>query len=149
MQSCHKRVVHIYKTVARQRHCAVLKILSASRKQARVTNTPLNLTFIYGLGANQRYVGYFSKSLHPPGSKFCLLSGLIGMFWCLKNPCCTKLSVAGFLQTACKVCYPGLPFFFCQKPKIFEIVKSERAAANFQKSQTPRASTIISKISHI
>ena len=27
-----------------------------------------------GLGANQRYVGYFSKSLHPQGSKFCLLS---------------------------------------------------------------------------
>ena len=50
-----------------------------------------------GLGANQRYVGYFSKSLHPPGSKFCLLTGLIGMFWGLENPCCTKLSVAGFL----------------------------------------------------
>ena len=52
---------------------------------------------VNGLGANQRYVGYFSKSLHPPGSKFCLLSRLKGMFWGLENPCCTKLSVAGFL----------------------------------------------------
>ena len=36
-------------------------------------------------------------------------------------------------------------FFFVKKPKIFENVKSERAAANFHKSQTLRASTIISK----
>ena len=39
--------------------------------------------------------------------------------------------------------------FFVKKPKIFENVKSERAAANFQKSRTPRASTIISKNSQI
>ena len=39
--------------------------------------------------------------------------------------------------------------FFVKKPKIFENVKSERAAANFQKSWTPRASTIISKNSQI
>ena len=39
--------------------------------------------------------------------------------------------------------------FFVKKPKIFENVKSERAAANFQKSQTPRASAIISKSSQI
>ena len=39
--------------------------------------------------------------------------------------------------------------FFVKKPKIFENVKSERAAANFQKSQTPRASDIISKNSQI
>ena len=38
---------------------------------------------------------------------------------------------------------------FVKKPKIFENVKSEHAAANFQKSQTPRASTIISKNSQI
>ena len=44
---------------------------------------------------------------------------------------------------------PGLPQFFVKKPKIFENVKSERAAANFQKSRTPRASTIISKNSLI
>ena len=43
----------------------------------------------------------------------------------------------------------GLPQFFVKKPKIFENVKSERVAANFQKSQTPRASTIISKNSQI
>ena len=30
--------------------------------------------FVNCLGTNQRYVGYFSKSLHPPGSKFGLLS---------------------------------------------------------------------------
>ena len=36
-------------------------------------------------------------------------------------------------------------FFFVKKPKIFENVKSERAAANFQKSWTPHVSTIISK----
>ena len=39
--------------------------------------------------------------------------------------------------------------FFVKKPKIFENVKRERAAANFQKSQTPRALTIISKNSQI
>ena len=39
--------------------------------------------------------------------------------------------------------------FFVKKPKIFENVKSERAAANFQKRWTPRASTIISKNSQI
>ena len=39
--------------------------------------------------------------------------------------------------------------FFVKKPKIFENVKSERAAANFQKSRTPRASTIISKNSQM
>ena len=39
--------------------------------------------------------------------------------------------------------------FFVKKPKIFENVKSERAAANFQKSRTPRALTIISKNSQI
>ena len=39
--------------------------------------------------------------------------------------------------------------FFVKKPKIFENVKSERAAANFQKSGTPRASSIISKNSQI
>ena len=39
--------------------------------------------------------------------------------------------------------------FFVKKPKIFENVKSERAAANFQKSRTPRVSTIISKKSQI
>ena len=43
----------------------------------------------------------------------------------------------------------ALPHFFVKKPKIFENVKSERAAANFQKSRTPRASTIISKNSQI
>ena len=39
--------------------------------------------------------------------------------------------------------------FFVKKPKIFENVKSERAAGNFQKSQTPHASIIISKNSQI
>ena len=39
--------------------------------------------------------------------------------------------------------------FFVKKPKIFENVKSERAAANFQKSRTLHASTIISKNSQI
>ena len=39
--------------------------------------------------------------------------------------------------------------FFVKKPKIFENVKSERAVANFQKSRTPRASTIMSKNSQI
>ena len=39
--------------------------------------------------------------------------------------------------------------FFVKKPKIFENVKSERAAANFQKSRTLRASIIISKNSQI
>ena len=39
--------------------------------------------------------------------------------------------------------------FFVKKPKIFENVKSERAGAKGQKSLTPRASTIISKISQI
>ena len=39
--------------------------------------------------------------------------------------------------------------FFVKKPKIFENVKSERAAANFQKSRTPRATTMISKNSQI
>ena len=39
--------------------------------------------------------------------------------------------------------------FFVKKPKIFENVKSERVAANFQKSRIPRVSTIISKNSHI
>ena len=39
--------------------------------------------------------------------------------------------------------------FFVKKPKFFENVKSERAAANFQKSRTPRASKIISKNSQI
>ena len=39
--------------------------------------------------------------------------------------------------------------FFVKKPKIFKNVKSERAAANFQKSRTLRASTIISKNSQI
>ena len=28
------------------------------------------------------------------------------MFWGLENPCCTKLSVAGFLSTAYEVRYP-------------------------------------------
>ena len=32
--------------------------------------------------------------------------------------------------------------FFVKKPKIFENVKTERVTANFQKSWTPRASTI-------
>ena len=39
--------------------------------------------------------------------------------------------------------------FFVKKPKIFENVKSEHAAANFQKSRTPCASTIVSKNSQI
>ena len=39
--------------------------------------------------------------------------------------------------------------FFVKKPKIFENVKSERAAANFKKSRTPRESTIIFKNSQI
>ena len=33
--------------------------------------------------------------------------------------------------------------FFVKKPKSFENVKSERAAASFQKSRTPRTSAII------
>ena len=33
--------------------------------------------------------------------------------------------------------------------RVFENVKSERAAANFQKSRTPRMSTVISKFSQI
>ena len=36
----------------------------------------------------------------------------------------------------------GLPHFFVKKPKIYENVKSERGAANFQKSRTPRVSAI-------
>ena len=40
-------------------------------------------------------------------------------------------------------------FFLSKKPEIFENVKSERAAVNFQKSQTPRGSSIISKNSQI
>ena len=39
--------------------------------------------------------------------------------------------------------------FLVKKPKIFENVKSERAAGNFQKSRTPRVSAIISKNSQI
>ena len=39
--------------------------------------------------------------------------------------------------------------FFVKKPKIFENVKSERAAANFQKSRALHVSTIISKNSQI
>ena len=39
--------------------------------------------------------------------------------------------------------------FFVKKPKIFENVKSERAEANFQKSRTSRASTIIFKNTQI
>ena len=39
--------------------------------------------------------------------------------------------------------------FFVKKPKFFENVESERAAANFQKSQTQRALAIISKNSQI
>ena len=35
--------------------------------------------------------------------------------------------------------------FFVKKPKMFENVKSERGVANFQKSQTPRASTKFKK----
>ena len=45
--------------------------------------------------------------------------------------------------------FSGLPQFFVKKPKIFENVKSEHAAANFQESQTPRVSTIISNNSQI
>ena len=45
----------------------------------------------------------------------------------------------------CQACHN----FLVKKPKIFENVKSERAAANFQKSRTLRASTIISKHSQI
>ena len=37
----------------------------------------------------------------------------------------------------------GLPQFFVKKPKIYENVKSESAAANVQTSRTPRASTIM------
>ena len=54
----------------------------------------------------------------------------------------TMLKVANLFLQACHI-------FFFKKPKIFENVKSERAAANFQKSLTPRASTIISKNSQI
>ena len=39
--------------------------------------------------------------------------------------------------------------YLSKKPKIFEIVKSKRAAANFQKSRTQHASAIISKNSQI
>ena len=45
--------------------------------------------------------------------------------------------------------YQACHIFFVKKPKIFENVKSERAAANLQKTRTPRASTIISKNSQI
>ena len=44
---------------------------------------------------------------------------------------------------------PCLPQFLVKKPKIFENVESERAAANFQKSRTERALAIISKNSQI
>ena len=39
--------------------------------------------------------------------------------------------------------------FFVKKPKNFENLISERAAANFQKSRTPRTSAIIFKNSQI
>ena len=51
-------------------------------------------------------------------------------------------SAARYMLQACHI-------FFVKKPKIFENVKSERAEANFQKSLTPRVSTIISKNSQI
>ena len=52
-------------------------------------------------------------------------------------------------STRRKLGISGLPQFFVKKPKIFENVKSERGAANFQKSRTPHASTIISENSQI
>ena len=57
-----------------------------------------------------------------------------------------KISIA--LSTVRDAARPAT-IFFIKKPKIFENVKSERAAANFQKSRTLRGSTIISKNSQI
>ena len=53
--------------------------------------------------------------------------------------------MASICRSTCQACHN----FFVKKPKIFENVKSERAAANFQKSRTLCASTIISKNSQI
>ena len=60
----------------------------------------------------------------------------------LDTPCKVKVNNKRLISQACHN-------FFVKKPKIFEIVKSERAAANFQESRTPHASTIISKNSQI
>ena len=49
----------------------------------------------------------------------------------------------------CQCYHQACHNFFVKKPKIFENVKSKRAAANFQKTRTLCASTIISKNSQI
>ena len=56
----------------------------------------MHLKILWSRGQSE-ICGLFFEIVAPPGSKFRLLSGLIGMFWGLENPCCTKLSVAGFL----------------------------------------------------
>ena len=68
-------------------------------------------------------------------------------FWQVASGYTVKvlINAQAFIRIITQACHN----FFVKKPKIFENVKSERAAANFQKSQTPRASTIISKNSQI
>ena len=50
-----------------------------------------------GLGAKLIYMGYFASLLHPPGRKTWLLFSVRDMFWGLRNPCFSRISVVSFL----------------------------------------------------
>ena len=60
-----------------------------------------------------------------------------------------KIATGTYILQTNRASFQAYHNCFVKKPKIFENVKRKRVTANFQKSRTPRASTIISKNTQI